>query len=480
MHRITNNRNLKTKTFIYLIVCILLFSISLLHAQDTWIQTYQPFGDELVYFVEDIRICPDDGYAVIGSIWNSEFSTNDGFMMKTDSTGNMLWASIDTVDFVAGPEPSGFVVLEDGSFITVGNNFWGGSRYLLKRTPNGIIDWTVELDNDYRNESIEFTNDGNLITTGSSMDGTIHLQKFDLSGNLIWRETYLPDSFEYGSGYSVTQTLDGGYALTGIVEGTNNNDIIMIKTNEMGDSLWSWTSDGYGLNDRGNCIIETLSEEIIIGGAFSDSNNNAFGVLAKFYNNGELIFLNEYNMDNCYVFRAIIDANLDDSIIGYGKNLNGATLNAYSNNGNSLWLSSQIGDPGSGDRCFQLLEDNSFICLGRTQWGESIILTKCDSTGQVTSIDENNIISQKNELVCFPNPFNPNVTISYFLDKPSTVKIKIYNSKGQKIFKLLDKRKETGRHSVLWNANDFGSGIYFIQLIIDQQNQYVKKVSLIK
>ena len=478
-------RNYKNKLIIFFF-SFLIINSSLLISQDTWIQTYQPFGEEVSYFVEDIRICADDGYAVIGSIWNSEFSTNDGFLMKTDSNGNMLWTSIDTVDFVSGPEPSGFVILDDGSFITVGNNFWGGIRYLLKRTPNGIIDWTVELDSDYRNEALELTENGNLITTGSSMDGSIHLQKFDFNGSLIWRETYLLDSFEYGSGYSVTQTLDGGYALTGIVEGTNNNDIIMIKTNEMGDSLWSWTSDGYGLNDRGNCIIETLSEEIIIGGAFSDSNNNAFGVLAKFYNNGELIFLNEYDMDNCYVFRAIIDANLDDSIIGYGKNLNGATLNAYSNNGNSLWLSSQIGYPGSGDRCFQLLEDNSFICLGRTQWGESIILTKCDSQGQVSAIDKFEIpYIDEIILTNYPNPFNPSTTISFNIYEPAKVELDIFNIKGQKIKTLVNENLVKGIHEVLWNGrNDnnksVASGVYFYKLSVNGKDYSVKKCLMLK
>lgn len=68
-----------------------------------------------------------------------------------------------------------------------------------------------------------------IITTGSSMDNTINLQKFDLEGNLIWRRNYLPEGYEFGGGHSVMQTSDGGYALTGSVYGENNKDVLIIK-----------------------------------------------------------------------------------------------------------------------------------------------------------------------------------------------------------------------------------------------------------
>jgi hypothetical protein len=265
-----------------------------LKAQDTWVKTYQPFGEDVSYFVEDIRVCPDEGYAVIGSIWDV-WEGNRGYMMKTDSDGFMQWASIDTVDFIGNPEPSGFVVLDDGSLITVGYNFWGGGRYLLKRYPDGVIDWVVQLDNDYGTQAIELTNDGNIIITGGSMDGSISLQKLDLNGNLIWRKTYLPDGFEYGTGYSVIQTTDGGYALTGSVYGINNNDIIILKTNDAGDSLWTWTYDGFGMIDRGNCIINTFDGDILVGGYLNCSPPiYHYGFLGRFDQTGNNLFIHQF------------------------------------------------------------------------------------------------------------------------------------------------------------------------------------------
>jgi len=34
-------------------------------SQDTWVKTYQPFGDG-DYYVEDVLVCQDGGYAVNG------------------------------------------------------------------------------------------------------------------------------------------------------------------------------------------------------------------------------------------------------------------------------------------------------------------------------------------------------------------------------------------------------------------------------
>ena len=51
------------------IVIITLFCIFLiiagLFAQDTWMKTYQPFGD-VDYYVEDVLVCSDGGYAING------------------------------------------------------------------------------------------------------------------------------------------------------------------------------------------------------------------------------------------------------------------------------------------------------------------------------------------------------------------------------------------------------------------------------
>ena len=454
---------------------IFIIQYTILNSQDTWIRTYQPFGDEEHYEVEDIRICPDGGYAVIGSIWN-EWDGFRGFMMKTDSDGNFLWANFDIVEFVSEPEPSGFVVLEDGSFITAGNNFWGYGKYLLKRYPNGDIEWTQPLDNDFVIEAIELTNDGNLITTGSSMDDTINLQKLDLTGNLIWRGTYLPDEYEFGGGYSVTQTSDNGFALTGSVYGENNRDILVIKTDENGDSLWTWTYNGTANhNDKCNCVIENYDNEIVMGGYISNLvNRDYFSFLVKINSIGDTIWTKKVNgvtgissftktQDNSYILQG------------------GGDLTKINNDREIIWQVPRLVELNAmGDRSIFELNDQSLIYLGRQNFGSNISIVKCDSYGEVTSFEENEIVfSSHNNLLCYPNPINSTAKINFELIKTSHTEINLFNVKGQLVKNIENRFYQKGKHFCSINSLGLNSGVYIINLKSDSLIKS-KKITILK
>jgi len=67
----------------------------------------------------------------------------------------------------------------------------------------------------------------------------------------------------------------------------------------------------------------------------------------------------------------------------------------------------------------------------------------------------------------FPNPFNPITTISYNLSEPGQVSLKVYNVLGTHIVTLLQEYTSSGNHSVVWNAKDEPSGVYYYQLIVN-------------
>ena len=84
----------------------------------------------------------------------------------------------------------------------------------------------------------------------------------------------------------------------------------------------------------------------------------------------------------------------------------------------------------------------------------------------------------------YPNPFNPETTISFDLKDPSQVRLDIYNLKGQLICRLLDENKAAGRHSVVWDGRDahgncVSSGIYQTRIIAGSY-QCTKRMTLIK
>ena len=65
----------------------------------------------------------------------------------------------------------------------------------------------------------------------------------------------------------------------------------------------------------------------------------------------------------------------------------------------------------------------------------------------------------------YPNPFNPVTTLSFTLPVESEVALSIYNLQGREVATLIDANMEAGYHSVVWNADEFSSGMYFVKMI---------------
>ncbi len=69
----------------------------------------------------------------------------------------------------------------------------------------------------------------------------------------------------------------------------------------------------------------------------------------------------------------------------------------------------------------------------------------------------------------YPNPFNPETTISYDISKQGNVSVDIYNLKGQKVKSLLNETQEAGAHKIIWQGDNedgkqVSSGNYFYKV----------------
>jgi len=85
---------------------------------------------------------------------------------------------------------------------------------------------------------------------------------------------------------------------------------------------------------------------------------------------------------------------------------------------------------------------------------------------------------------CYPNPFNPIVSIDYTIDIDSNIKLSIYNILGQKINVIDYGYQLEGNYTVNWNGtNRYGnlmpSGTYFLE-ISNYNSKMVKAVTLLK
>ena len=79
----------------------------------------------------------------------------------------------------------------------------------------------------------------------------------------------------------------------------------------------------------------------------------------------------------------------------------------------------------------------------------------------------------------FPNPFNAETTIRFYLPEAMRAEIAVYNIVGQRVVTLADEFMSAGFHNLMWAAGDYASGVYLYQL---KANGVVetKKMVLIK
>lgn len=64
----------------------------------------------------------------------------------------------------------------------------------------------------------------------------------------------------------------------------------------------------------------------------------------------------------------------------------------------------------------------------------------------------------------YPNPFNPQTEIEFGVALEGEVSLIIYDSRGRKVITLVDKILKAGDYKISWDANSFGSGIYYCRL----------------
>jgi Secretion system C-terminal sorting domain len=64
----------------------------------------------------------------------------------------------------------------------------------------------------------------------------------------------------------------------------------------------------------------------------------------------------------------------------------------------------------------------------------------------------------------YPNPFNPTTTIGYRLSTSAFVNLKVYDILGREIRTIVDGRRSPGEHTVVFDAGNLPSGVYYYRL----------------
>jgi hypothetical protein len=236
-----------------------------------WTRTYGGRSDDYGYSVQQTS---DGGYIVAGTTYSFGAGGYDIYLIKTDASGDTLW----TRTYGGANDDEGYSVQQtlDSGYIVAGYtiSFGAGSAdvYFIKTDASGDTLWTRTYGGTKWDEglSAQQTSDGGYITTGWTFSfddtlGNVYLIKTDAAGDTLWTRTYGGTGLDHG--YSVQQTSDGGYIVAGgtYSYGAGNNDVYLIKTDASGDTLWTRTYGGTE-HDESYSVRQTSDRGYILAG----------------------------------------------------------------------------------------------------------------------------------------------------------------------------------------------------------------------
>ena len=159
----------------------------------------------------------------------------------------------------------------------------------------------------------------------------------------------------------------------------------------------------------------------------------------------------------------------------YGNSHNDTILDLYNNTPDTIWAQNNWW----GTSILDSIEAHIFHKPDNPSLGFVNYIPYRITTG-ITLSSYQNRISGYRLLEAYPNPFNITTSISFELFEKGVVSLYIYDISGRKIQTLINEQQLLpGFYRYLFNAENFASGIYFINIIFNNLNT-TKKIILLK
>lgn len=440
--------------------------------QAGWFRTYGDSGYDEGHCVQQTS---DGGYIVTGYTKSYNAGKAALWLLKTDTLGNTVWSK--TYGATDSTEAVGYFVCQnpDGGYIVTGKLRQSESQiWLLKTDKNGDTLWTKKFYSGFGvGYCVQNTEDSCYVLTGMMggfPNSLLFLLKLNPMGDSVWMKTYLPSDWVASIGYSLKQTTDKGFVLTGLVADTSfeiqKSALCLIRTDSLGNTLWTYNQGGkeWGDWEEGRCVLQTIDNNYTVV--------TNIGLL-KVTNVGDSLWMRKYQDGSC------IEETQDSGYILSG----GITqlLSSQSNNlaPSDMWLlhTSQNGDSlwqrrYSSGNLFHVSKtvDKGFIATGVNG---DLVLIKTDSLG-LLGITENPIVVSDNGWNV-PHSIGSYVVLHY-TNLPQGFRANVFDVSGQKVDQI---RGDGNEGAMTWGIN-YLPGVYFIQALDNRSQLKTEKVILVR
>lgn len=355
-----------------------------------WVKIYPGPGIEVAVYIEQT---PDSGYIVDG-LYNDDFN----WLLRLDANGDTLWTKI----FSAGAgstKAHQLVVGENYNYGLTGylrNPPQQGEAYLIITDSSGLMHANKVYPTTYGSVgyAIAQANQSNYIISGSKKTSTgltsdIYLLRTDSVGDTLWTKTY--DNSQSDASWAVEQTTDSGFITAGVTfnNATFKDNVYLIKTNTTGDSIWKKQYGG-ATDCFANSVQQTTDGGYIIAGSAADPANISY---------------------NVYLIKT-------------------------DQNGDTLWTRQFGGNYPDLGYFVRQTHEGGYIISGKGSNGivGGIYLIKTDSMGNVSTITGTTEVNNPFSFGIYPNPSNGIFTLQLRGNKNKNSRIEIYNLFNQVVY----------------------------------------------
>lgn len=414
---------------LYIIIIAMFFSFDTnLYSEDFWEKVYDTPG----YYISDI-VVDNEGIIYVGLSFDmGQICENS--VLKSSNNG-LTWTvhNIDTNKTCIHS-----MVINQRGFLYAGTHQNGVFRSTDKgenwqEAKNGIKKWSCIT-------SIAISPNGSIFAISP---GKINKSTDDGES---WREVY---TYQFMGLRMNTLVINKIGVLFACI-----NDFNLYRSTDDG---FSWIKAYDNLDGKDSVVINTIA---------IDHNDGLYiSTLCHLYyssNEGKDWTNIDNNLPSCDLTSILPMNNSNIYITNYGPP--DRTVYFW-NNGNKEWYNICSGLGGLNHAWIIKVIDDGYLLVG-TDSG------LYRSRYPITSIAEK--IASNNHFFVEPNIINSVANINFQISKPSNILIRIFDVLGNEISEIADDYYITGKYSISYDASSFVNGIYFVNLMSEDESRTLK------
>lgn len=281
---------------------------------------------------------------------------------------------------------------------------------LIRLSEDGDFISTDSLDIPYNSMVMDHALENDTLLTILSQNTVTgsHLHGFDTEGNLLWSQNYQLPAGQGSLWLSAhTPVQGGGYMLAGRL--TNGNRMVMIQTDNEGDTLWTKSTGIMWNMYNATDIVQVQDEHFYLTGDTSAYNEPTDIHLTKTDALGNIIFCKKYGGDEVDYAKSILALDNNEFVIlgttySFGAGGSDYYLLKTDAEGNLIWSKTFGSSYNETAHSIRRTADGGFIISGNRETGlleQNLFIVKTDAEGNLVDVVDSQV---ENMPYTFPNP----------------------------------------------------------------------------